>query len=191
MEDIKSLLHQQFSLSQFGSQLMAKIMTAIVVDKGEIFVTKGKKNDKEYLVVNGICRTFIVNDLGDDITLSFFTSNTTISPNLVRTKSQQSVLNIQALSKVKLVCFQSSDLMHLMNTHREIEVWANGVLQRELLQKVEKEINTISLNAKDRLVHFRSKYPMLENQIPHSYIASFLGITNVSLSRLRKELAKA
>ena len=42
--------------------------------------------------------------------------------------------------------------------------------------------------AKERLIEFRNKYKILENLIPHTDIASYLGITNISLSRLRKDL---
>ncbi|MEM6343465.1 MAG: hypothetical protein AAF927_06275 [Bacteroidota bacterium] len=61
-------------------------------------------------------------------------------------------------------------------------------MQNELLQKVDKEIGLASLKAKDRLIKFREEYPQLENLIPHPHIASYLGITNISLSRLRKEI---
>jgi hypothetical protein len=72
----------------------------------------------------------------------------------------------------------------------EIREFGNTVLRNELKKKVEKEIGLASLTAKERLIQFRKDYPFLENLIPHPYIASFLGITNVSLSRLRKELMK-
>ena len=91
----------------------------------------------------------------------------------------------------KLAVFPTQDLMQLMNEYRGIEVWAHSILQRELLQRVKKEIDQNSLLAKERLSQFRIQYPTLENLIPHPYIASYLGITNVSLSRLRKELSSS
>jgi hypothetical protein len=55
---------------------------------------------------------------------------------------------------------------------------------------VEKEIGMASQTAKERLIKFREDYPILENLIPHTTISTYLGITNISLSRLRNELAK-
>jgi hypothetical protein len=60
----------------------------------------------------------------------------------------------------------------------EIRGFKNAVLQQELLQKVEKEINLVSLSAKERLVKFKEKYPELMNITPHIYLASYLGINN-------------
>ena len=55
---------------------------------------------------------------------------------------------------------------------------------------VDKEIGLASLTAKGHLIKFRNQFPMLENFIPHSDIASYLGITNILLSRLRRDLMK-
>jgi CRP-like cAMP-binding protein len=77
-----------------------------------------------------------------------------------------------------------------MINYIDIREFGNMVLHFELLTKVEKEIGLASLNAKERLILFREKYHFLENLISHVDIASYLGITNISLSRLRKELMK-
>jgi CRP-like cAMP-binding protein len=78
----------------------------------------------------------------------------------------------------------------LMVDNLEIREFGNVVLRNELKQKVEKEIGMASLTAKERLVKFREQYPLLENIIPHTTISTYLGITNISLSRLRNELLK-
>ena len=76
----------------------------------------------------------------------------------------------------------------LMIENIEIRNFANTVLQNELRIRVDKEIGLASLSAKERLIVFRTLYKSLENRIPHTEIASYLGITNISLSRLRREL---
>ena len=78
----------------------------------------------------------------------------------------------------------------LMINNLEIRRFGNAVLRNELTRKVDKEIGLASLTAKERLLKFREQYPMLENLIPHTDIASYLGITNISLSRLRRDLAR-
>ncbi len=73
--------------------------------------------------------------------------------------------------------------------NQEIKHFAYKVIQNELISKMEKEIGMASLPAKERLSKFREKFKSLENIIPHTDIASYLGITNISLSRLRKDLS--
>ena len=72
---------------------------------------------------------------------------------------------------------------------KDIEI-RNFVLQNELILKVEKEIGLASLTAKERLIEFRKKYKHLENFVPHTDIASYLDIKNISLSCLRKDLTR-
>jgi CRP-like cAMP-binding protein len=78
----------------------------------------------------------------------------------------------------------------LMVDNLEIRDFGNAVLRNELKRKVEKEIGMASLTARERLIKFREQYPLLENTIPHTSISTYLGITNISLSRLRNELLK-
>ena len=190
MNDLKIYLQKNFYLSNDGADRMASIMVPINKAKGEVFVKKDHDSPKEYILFSGICRSYLHNANDDEVTLSFFTKHTAISPNVTRTVRGRSILNIQALSDINMGEFDTEDLMSMMRDHREIEIWGNTILQKELMNKVTKEINQISLTAKERLLDFRERYEGLENLIPHSYIASYLGITNVSLSRIRKELTK-
>ena len=96
----------------------------------------------------------------------------------------------QASTDLEIATINASDFQNLMITNSEIRNFANTVLQNELILKVEKEIGLASLSAKERLIKFRERYKILENLIPHTEIASYLGITNISLSRLRRDLMK-
>ena len=189
MEKLKEKLQRGYNLSNSAAGKFIEVLKIEQFKKGEVFIQEGRINEYEYLLLEGICRSYLDNAKGEEVTLSFFNSVKTISPNLTRTKDKRSILNIQALTDVRLASFPTSELMRMMNENREIEMWGNGILQKELMQKVSKEINHISLAARDRLMAFRDEYPSLENMIPHSYISSYLGITNVSLSRIRKEIS--
>lgn len=189
MNELVHILVSNFKLPEPAAVGLSSIVTSSTLKKGETFVKVEQSNQSEYLVAEGICQSFITNLSGKEVTLSFFTEGSAVSPNLIRTINNKSIVNLRALTEVQLLTFKSIDLANLMNTSRAVEVWANGVLQSELLQKVKKEINQNSLSAKERLLEFRAQYPALENKIPHIYIASYLGISNVSLSRLRKRLS--
>lgn len=75
-----------------------------------------------------------------------------------------------------------------MINNLEIRDWGNSILKEELIKKTDKEISLASYTAKERLLQFREEYAILENLIPHPIIASYLGITNISLSRLRSDI---
>ena len=160
------------------------------VPKDEIFIKKDRSNHQEYFLLEGVCRSFLYNPEGEDITISFFQGPTVISPFTVRTNGTQSIFHFQASTDLLLGRIDAFAFLNLMIQNLEIREFGNTVLRNELMQKVDKEIGLASLTARERLLKFRKQYDMLENLIPHTQIASYLGITTISLSRLRGELAK-
>ena len=179
-----------FPLSEKSFSELKKIFNPVSIDKDEVFIKAGKQNHSEYLVVNGFCRSFLVNPEGEEITISFFKNKSALSPHIIRTKDQISLMNFQALTEVELIEFDAGLFLNLMIENTELRNFGNTILLNELLSKTEKEIALASLTARERLIRFRSEYIILENLIAHPVIASYLGITNVSLSRLRSEITK-
>jgi CRP-like cAMP-binding protein len=189
--NLENSINKIFSLTQPSLLLLTNEMSFHKYNKEDIIVKSGRLNTHEYIILDGICRSFVNSPEGDEITLSFYTSGSPVSPNITRVNRDGfSTVNIQALTNIEIAYFSSSKLMDFMRINREISEWGNRVLQNELFQKVEKELAQASMSAKDRLNHFRERFPRLENLIPHSYIASYLGITNVSLSRIRSNIPK-
>ena len=78
----------------------------------------------------------------------------------------------------------------LRTEYAEFREFGQRVLETELSRTFFNEVIYRSYNAKERLLAMREQYPNLENLVPHNVIASYLGITNVSFSRLRNELSK-
>ena len=187
-ERTRPLVHKVSPVSEGALDLISDLIVVEVYEKGEVFIDRGKKNNKEYFVYEGICRSFLLSPEGEEVTISFFLDGSVLSPNKTRTANQISHLSFQALTKLTVASLNADKFEQLMINHRDIREFGNMVLQYELLAKVEKEIALASLNGRERLILFREKYHFLENLISHIDIASYLGITNISLSRLRRGL---
>jgi len=187
-ERTRLLINKVSPVSEGSLDLVNDLILIEVYEKGDVFIDRGKRNNKEYFVYEGICRSFLLSPESEEVTISYFLEGSVLSPNKTRTANQISHLNFQALTKLTLASLNADKFEQLMINHIDIREFGNMVLQNELLTKVEKEIGLASLNAKERLILFRKKYHFLENLISHVDIASYLGITNISLSRLRKGL---
>lgn len=183
----KPIITGVWPISERSLDLVVELIEVESYEKGDLIIGKGKRNNKEYFVFEGVCRSFLHSPEGDEVTISYFLEGEVLSPNKTRTANQLSQLNFQALTNLTIASMDADKFEQLMINHLDIREFGNMVLQNELLSKVEKEIGLASLSAKERLQLFRKKYHFLENLIPHTDIASYLGITNVSLSRLRKD----
>jgi CRP-like cAMP-binding protein len=185
MDSISEILKGKYALSEKSISELKSIIRKITISKNEIFIKSGMRNQSEYLMLNGYCRSYVMNPEAEEITLAFFKKDEVLTPHLVRTKEGISLLNMQALSEVDLIEFPAAEFLHLMINNLEIREFGNRALLNELMRKTEKEIALATLTAVQRLELFRKEYAILENLIPHPMIASYLGITQVSLSRLR------
>jgi len=184
---IKKYFQEIFNLSEKSFSELKQIFEFVTINKNEVFIKTGNKNKTEYFIKEGFCRSFLINPEGEEITLSFFKKNSALPPHLIRTKDQLSIFNFQALTELELITFDVQLFHSLMMGNMEIRNFGNSILLNELIRKTEKEIALASLTAKERLMKFRGEFGILENLIAHPIIASYLGITNVSLSRLRAE----
>ena len=188
---VADLVHEIYSVSNNLMTELLKIVHFESIPKNQIFINENKRNESEYFILSGICRSYLINLDGEDITLSFFQDKSILTPNVARTLKGFSILNHQALTSLEVGIFNADKFVDLTRKYPEFRNFANIVLQNELILKVNKEISNASLPAKERLLEFRKQYKHLENIIPHPYIASYLGITNISLSRIRGDLANS
>lgn len=175
------------NLSVGARKDIAAIGTENVLESGSQLFYPNGPDQYEYILLKGIARTFLINTEGEEITLSFFEANTALPPFVTRTEKGRSLLCCDAITDCEFVTIKASEFESLMIDNLEVRNFGNSVLRQELLNKVHKEIRMASWTAKERLRQFRADFQMLENYVPHTMIASYLGITNVSLSRLRKE----
>ncbi len=189
MPSISEMINNVFPLSAGTLEKFTSILEPQQFAKGDLLVKEGKRSGKEFIITKGICRSFVLSPSGKEISLSFFLEEQAISPSFIRTNNEISILNVQALTDVEVFCFSTENLMSLMASKVDMRQWGNTVLQRELMLKIEKELSQASMTVQERLIAFRQRYGALENLIAHTHIASYLGITTISLSRLRKRLA--
>jgi len=186
-DKIKPIINSVASISSKSLENIQDLVQYVNFEKGELITKVGQRNNLEYFVIQGICKSFLYNPEGDEITLSFFMPNSIISPFTTRNKEGKSILNIRCLTATEIATINAEKFEKLMIDDLEIRHFGNTVLRNELMKKVQKEIGLASLPAKIRLQTLRTQYPNIENLIPHSDIATYLGITTISLSRLRTQ----
>lgn len=140
----------------------------------------------EFIVLKGIVRGYILNENGDDVTVNFYVDGNAVTPGIMRGFNNRSVYNLQVISETaSILVFNNTKMEDLMPYNADLQHFGNIVLMQDSMRRVEKEVLLLKETAKGKLDWFRKIYPGLENKIQHYYIASYLGITPTSLSRIR------
>lgn len=183
---IQKVLSAYFPISEQTAEALSHTAEIIEYSENDFLEKENQKIISEFVVLDGIVRGFIYNSRGDDITVNFYTNGCAITPAIMRGHQHQSIYNFQIISeKASILVFNNMRMEQEMPKYKDLEMFGNTVVMMDSLKRVEREITLLKETAEGKLDWFRKNFPNLENQIQHYYIASFLGITPTSLSRIR------
>lgn len=189
-DKLYELLNELGITSSFSKQLFIDKSTVTKYSKIKDVFVEGRKNDLEYLLISGVLYRFNYSDKGDIVTTGFYMPQSVITPHFARTNKGKNIFNLQTLTEAVVAEIPVKELDKLRNINKEYREFGQRILEAELSQTYFNELVFRSYSAKERLLHLRKQFPNLENLIPHNIISSYLGITNVSFSRIRNELSK-
>lgn len=160
-------------------------MTAHALAPDDILFSAGETNDAEYFVLEGLLRTFVISHEGKDVTLGFYRGPGVLSPSITRSHDGKSRVHCEAIAQSVAVAFPFASLIDLMQRDDDIRLWGDAVLRNDLLERAQREWALATMSGAQRLTYFRARHGSLEQVVPHHKIASYLGMTPVSFSRLR------
>lgn len=184
MKDFIKYIQQFAPLDTQQIEVIESRGTVIELKKGDYFIEEGKILKQVGFVLEGIFRIYYFNQKGEEITKIFIEENHL----LYNLKNNPSKEYIQAITNCKLLVFSNRDWEEISDIIIEWKTIIQTITNRSLVQKLEKVSPLVSQDATTRYLEFIQKYPTLVNRIPLSYIASYLGITQQSLSRIRKNI---
>ncbi|HLP20005.1 MAG TPA: Crp/Fnr family transcriptional regulator [Chitinophagales bacterium] len=189
-EKLIHTLHHFVKLSQPELDMLATVMQPVQIAKGDYFLRQGKVCNQLGFLVSGVMRVYhLANDKEYTSYFNFGNRNPFVSSYssfLSRTPSQE---NIHALEDCELVQITYDDLQKLYDQSLEFQKLGRLIAEYNYTLAVERIYSLQHCTAQQRYVQLLQLYPNLVNAVPHHYIASYLGITPESLSRIRKELA--
>lgn len=163
-------------------------MTLRDLAPGEALLHVGQAGSTEFFVLHGLLRTSVGDAQGREVTLGFHPGPGVLPPAITRTRTGCSRVDCTALAPTRVAGFASERLVALMLRTPAMQRWGDAVLHTELLRRADREWALAALPALERLQQLRQELPDLESQVPHHYIASYLGVTPVTLSRVRRRL---
>lgn len=162
------------------------------LQKGELFVKEGAICNDLIFIHQGLLRYYLLHE-GHDITKDFAldTQNPFCTAYTSFMLQKPSEIWIEALEPCTLVTWHNTDVLPLFQDHPLWLRFAKGMADKLFYRKEKKELELLKYSAEERYRHFLLDFPGLSQRVPQYHIASFLGITPESLSRIRSKLSKA
>lgn len=168
---------------------ISKAHTKNEFPQGAMLLEKGKIAREFYVIEKGLFRSFLYDYHGNEITTEFYCVNEILIESFSLFQRIPSKENFQAISdgsvwKIGYDAFQ--DLLHKVEGFRE---WGRTWATNQLFILKQRSIDALTISATDRYLTLVRERPQILMQSPLKYIASYLGITDTSLSRIRKEIS--
>lgn len=158
--------------------------------KGEFLLRKNEYCKHAFFVENGLLRQYSMNENGKEHILSFAPENWIVTDRESSVFNQPSAYYIQALEDSKVVMIDE-DFIRLLSEKILAFTDFNNRLLHNHIRHLQNRINLLlSAAAEDRYLQFIKMYPDIMLRVPQTMIASYLGITPESLSRVRRDLAQ-
>ena len=156
--------------------------------KDEYFSEAGKVPRYVGFVLEGVFRFCYYNNKSEEITNYFIDEGNFVVDNQKFESQIEASEYIQAVTDCKVLAFTKKDWDDISNTIVGFEMIQANVVKKCLMVAMERRSPLVSEDATTRYLSFIETFPSLVNRIPLSYVASYLGITQQSLSRIRKNI---
>lgn len=188
MKEFVDYILQFGDLNKQQIDLIISKATTVELQKGDYFSEAGKVPMKVGFILDGVFRFCYYNNNGDEITHFFVEENSFVIDYQKFEANMPASEYVQAVTNSKLLVFSKKDWDDLLNTIVGWDIMVAKIYKKCLLDTIERRSPLVSEDASTRYLSFMKKFPNLVNRIPLSYVASYLGITQQSLSRIRKNI---
>ena len=190
MEDLIGKIKSSVQLSSEAEEYLLSLSKEKVVSKGDILIRQGQAVNKIYYVLDGCLRSFCTDKNGKEHTLQFAIKDWWISDYMAIYSNEFATLTVECLKDSTVIEFDAQKLTNIHSLFPDFEAFQRKNLERHVVSLHKRILNQLQLTAPERYDLFLEQYPDIEQYTPNYHIASYLGITQQSLSRIRVEKAK-
>jgi CRP-like cAMP-binding protein len=187
LEELIDKIKGSIQLSSKAEEYVRSISKGRLVSKGELLIHQGQTVNKTYYVIDGCLRSFCLDKNGKEHTLQFAIKDWWISDFIAIYNNEPASLTVECLKDSQVIEFNPNDLNDILSLFPEFEPFQRNNLERHVVSLHKRILNQLELTATERYNLFLKQYPDIEKYTSNYHIASYLGITQQSLSRIRIE----
>ena len=187
MEELRIYFQNIVALSDQSWNEISEVLKSIHFEKNEILLQQGTICRDIFFIKEGIARVFHLDQNGREITTRFVFANqmTTSFYGLISGKVTRE--NIKTITEGVAYSIPYERLLELYDKHRDVERLGRLILEDYFIRRESRMVDLQSLTAPERYDKLIKDHPQILQTVPLGFIASYLGITQETLSRIRNK----
>ncbi|NRA91261.1 MAG: Crp/Fnr family transcriptional regulator [Psychroserpens sp.] len=183
------VIFKDLSFSEEEIKIIESVFHKVILKKGTTILKPDELADSQYYILEGCLRSYYIDNQGKEHTVQFAISDWWMSDYTSFFSDTKAIMNIEVIQDAILYRISRDEKEFLYEQIPKVETFFRKKLERAFAAFQKRILSGLSLTAKERYLRFISTYPNIEKSVKNYHIASYLGITTESLSRIRKELA--
>ncbi len=180
----------KFQLDENQVEKIRDVFIPHFIKKGESFLVQGEICKQGAFVTQGCLRSFVTDSKGKEHVIQFAPENWWIAEQLSMSRNKPAMYGIDAIEDTHCLTFTKEYYSRLNELNPQANELFNSLFMNSFHAMQKRLISHLSATGEERYLDFIKTYAVLANRIPQKMIASYLGITPETLSRIRKELVR-
>ena len=189
-EIFQKYLDEKATLTQSESERIQSFAIVKKLRKRQYLLQEGDIWKYDAFITKGCLRTYSVDEKGNEHVNSFSIENWWTGDRESLISALPARYNIEAIEDCELVLFTHDNFELLCLEIPAFNSMVNMILQKSFIAAQNRIQAALSFTAEEKYLNFINKYPGFAARIPQTMIASYLGMTPETLSRIRKQTAK-
>ena len=162
----------------------------VSIAKNEVLMQEGTPWIYNVFVCSGLMRSFTVDLYGNECTTGFSPENYWTGDRESLMNGTPARFNIDAIEDAEVILIEKTNFDKLCKNIPQLNDLVNAILQRSFIVSQNRIQANISYTAEEKYQHFLDKFPSIANRIPQHMIASYIGITPETITRIRRAASK-
>ena len=187
-EQLRAAVADWVALTDRQWDTLAAIFHPRSVDDREHILLPGDHVHQLVFVCQGLLRFYYMTEEGSESNKAFIAEDTFAGPLAAFSLDLPVIYGVQALEPTTLLVADYTDFVQLFDLDPTFDRLGRRLAEWLLMRKELRTRSLLQQQAKERYLDFLQQFPDLAERVPQYHIASYLGITEVSLSRLRRNL---
>ncbi|HJZ72939.1 MAG TPA: Crp/Fnr family transcriptional regulator [Vicinamibacterales bacterium] len=158
--------------------------------RGEFLQRAGEPVPYAAFVAAGCLRSYVIDAKGEEVILQFAPPDWWLGDSAFLTGGTTCESYIDAITDAELLAFDQKGFQKMMDGGPHFAANFRIAFQKAAAAKDRRIVDALSLPVEERYLDFVKTYPAIANQVPQRMIASYLGTSPETLSRIRKQLSR-